>query len=101
MRLASHDAGVSIGRVPLKGLPDSRIRLLAQPGRADVMPFTPSIAKTFASDDAVNGSVDLQIVVSRTPDKVARPTGDAPPPPAAQPPQQSPQPLTGSPDDAG
>lgn len=101
VRLASHDAGVSIGRVPLKGLPDSRIRLLAQPGRADVMPFTPSIAKTFASDDAVNGSVDLQIVVSRTPEKVARPTGDAPPPPAAQPPQQTPQPLTGSPDDAG
>ena len=100
VRLASHDEGISVGRVPLKGLPDSRVRLLALPGSVDVLPYVASITKTFAWLEPVNGSVDMQIVVSRTPDKVARPVnGTIPPPPPAPPAQQSP--LQPQSDDGG
>ena len=82
LRLASHGQGVSVGRTPLVGLPASRVRVLARPGRADVLPYVPALLKSVPWDTPLQGSTDIELTVSRTPDKVVRPT----PQPSATPP---------------
>ncbi|MDB5328193.1 MAG: SpoIVB peptidase [Phycisphaerales bacterium] len=87
IRLASHGQGVSVGRTPLIGLPASRVRVMARPGRADVMPFVPAITESVPWSAPLQGSTDIEIKVSRTPEKVARPLSAptaTPPMPAAE-----------------
>ena len=94
IRLASHGQGVSVGRTPLMGLPASRVRVMARPGRADVMPFVPALTQSFPWTAPLQGSTDIEIKVSRNPEKVARPlsaptatppmpSGEEGPPPSA------------------
>lgn len=94
LRLAARGQGVSIGRTPLQGLPASRVRVLARPGRADVMPFVPSMITTAPWDGALSGSTDIEIKVSRTPQKEARPAQlPTAMPPLPAPSQSAPTPV--------
>jgi hypothetical protein len=95
LRLAAHGQGVSVGRTPLQGLPASRVRVLARPGRADVMPYVPSMITALPWSAPLSGSTDIEIKVSRTPDKVQRPTQlptAMPPAPPKPPPAPAPTP---------
>ena len=73
VRLTSHTEGVALGRTPLAGMPASRLRVLSRAGRGDVLPYVPSYGQAYPSDVPVHGSTDVELAVSATPDKVARP----------------------------
>ncbi|HEX8323607.1 MAG TPA: hypothetical protein VF595_06805 [Tepidisphaeraceae bacterium] len=81
LRLAAHEQGVSVGRTALRGLPPSRVRVLTRPGSADVMAYVPSISKDVPWPSPLSGSTDIEIKVSRTPDKVPRSDGTPNSPP--------------------
>lgn len=90
MRLATQQEALSVGRTALPKLPESKRRVLGQPGRPDVLQYTPSYTSQTPWDLPVSGSVDLEIMVARDPSKAARPTAGTPmmPQPQQGPPQQ-------------
>ncbi len=93
MRLATQQEGLSVGRTALPKLPESKRRVLGQPGRPDVLQYTPSYTSETAWDMPIAGSVDLEIIVARDPSKARRPaSSEMPPIIAADAPQQAPHP---------
>ena len=84
-RLVTSAESLAVGSKALSKLPASRQRLLTAEPRAKVIAFPRSIVQTFDLQRQLIGAADLQITISKHPERSA--VGPAITPPVAQPAQ--------------
>lgn len=102
IRVSTATEGVTVGRLRLGQLPESKKRLLTHSPKVDVATFPWSLVSKHPFTSSLIGSADLTITVAKHPDRVINPPGNvvapiSPATPAAQP--QQPQQQAGHDDE--